>query len=297
MAARWFRGNLHTHTTNSDGDSAPEVVVAWYRDAGYDFLALTDHDVLTHPDPLRSTAGPMLLIRGEELTSGDIHVNGLGIRERLAPTFAESVVQTLQGNVDSVRASGGVPSVNHPNFRWQVRAEDLAALRDVRSFEIHNGGPEVNNLGGRKGFPSAESVWDRLLSGGHRMLGMAVDDAHHFRVWGRRYSNPGRAWMCIRAEHARESDLLAALEAGDSYASTGVTLRELTASGSELVLGIEPQWELHYRTTFIGSQGRVLDVQDGLSPRYRIRHVDGYVRARVEDSDGLVAWTQPMFPD
>ena len=164
MTARWYRGNIHTHTTNSDGDSPPEVVVAWYRDAGYDFLALTDHDVLTDPEGLRDTAGSMLLIRGEEVSSGDLHVNGLGIRERVAATFAPDVRATIQGNVDSIRAVGGVPSVNHPNFRWLVRPEDLAALRDVRLFEIHNAGPEVSNLGGRDGFPSVESTWDTLLT-------------------------------------------------------------------------------------------------------------------------------------
>ena len=103
--------------------------------------------------------------------------------------------------------------------------------------------------------------------------------------------------MCIRADHATEAELLTALEAGASYASTGVTLGELDVRGGELVLGIEPQWELHYRTTFIGAHGRILDVQDGLAPVHRLRDGDGYVRARVEDSDGLVAWTQPVFPD
>jgi predicted metal-dependent phosphoesterase TrpH len=297
MTARWYRGNLHTHTTNSDGDSPPDVVVAWYRDAGYDFLAVTDHDVLTDPDGLRDAAGPMTLIRGEEISSGDIHVNGLGIRERIAPTFAADVRSTIQGNVDAVRAQGGVPSVNHPNFRWMVSGDDLAALRDVRLFEIHNAGPEVNNLGGRPGFPSVEATWDTLLSADHHMLGVAVDDAHYFRVWGRQYSNPGRAWMCIRAERATPSELLAALDAGACYASTGVTLADTHAARGELAIDIEQQWELHYRTTFIGVGGRVLDVQEGLSARYRLSSTDRYVRARVDDSDGLTAWTQPLFRD
>lgn len=297
MTARWYRGNLHTHTTNSDGDSPPDVVVSWYRDAGYDFLVVTDHDVLTDPAGLRDAAGPMTLIPGEEISSGDLHVNGLGIRERIAPTFADTVVDTIQGNVDKVRAQGGVPSINHPNFRWRVRPEDLAALRDVRLFEIHNAGPEVNNLGGRPGFPAVEATWDTLLSADHRMLGVAVDDAHHFKVWGRPYSNPGRAWMMVRAEHADPAELLTALDAGLCYATTGVALAEVHAAGGELAIDIEQRWELHYRTTFVGVDGRVLDVQEGLSARYRLRGADRYVRARIDDSDGLTAWTQPLFRD
>ena len=297
MTARWYRGNLHTHTTNSDGDSSPEVVVSWYRDAGYDFLVVTDHDVLTDPDGLRDAAGPMTLIRGEEISSGDVHVNGLGIRERIAATFAATVAETIQGNVDAVRAQGGVPSVNHPNFRWLVSPDDLAALRDVRLFEIHNAGPEVNNLGGRPGFPSVESTWDMLLSADHRMLGVAVDDAHHFQVWGRPYSNPGRAWMWVQAETPTPAKLLAALDAGDCYASTGVILGDVHAAAGELLIDIDQQWENHYRTTFIGVDGRVLDVQEGLSTHYRLSPTDRYVRARVDNSDGLTAWIQPLFRD
>lgn len=297
MTARWYRGNIHTHTTNSDGDSPPDVVVSWYRDAGYDFLVVTDHDVLTDPNGLVDAAGPMTLIAGEEITSGDVHVNGLGIRERIAPAFLDTVVDTIQANVNEVRAQGGVPSVNHPNFRWRVRPDDLASLRGVRLFEIHNAGPEVNNLGGRPGFPAMEVVWDTLLSADHRMLGVAVDDAHFFKVWGRQYSNPGRAWMVVRAESPTPAELLAALDTGACYASTGVTLGEVHAAGRELAIDIEQQYECHYRTSLIGVDGRVLDVQEGLSVRYRLQDGDRYVRARIDDSDGLTAWTQPLFRD
>jgi hypothetical protein len=44
--ARWWKGNLHTHTLWSDGDDFPEMVVDWYKSRGYDFLALSDHNTL-----------------------------------------------------------------------------------------------------------------------------------------------------------------------------------------------------------------------------------------------------------
>jgi hypothetical protein len=46
-AARWYKGNLHTHTLWSDGDAPPEVIVSWYKDHGYDFLTLSDHNILS----------------------------------------------------------------------------------------------------------------------------------------------------------------------------------------------------------------------------------------------------------
>ena len=150
----WFRGNLHTHTTNSDGDSPPDVVVAWYRDAGYDFLVITDHDFVTLPADHASVAGRMLLVAGEEVTAGSIHVNGLGLTRVVAPRVAESgaASETLQANVDAVRAADGVPTVNHPNFRWQLQPADLLALRGCALFEVYNAGPETNN-GGRAWSP------------------------------------------------------------------------------------------------------------------------------------------------
>jgi hypothetical protein len=293
----WFRGNLHTHTTNSDGDSPPDVVVSWYRDAGYDFLVITDHDFVTLPSDHTSVAGRMLLVAGEEVSAGSIHVNGLGITGVVEPRLAESGLarDTLQANVDAVRAAGGVPTVNHPNFRWQLQPSDLLSLRGCGLFEVHNAGPETNNAG-KPGHPSHEELWDLVLSSGRRFFGVAVDDAHHFRSWGRPYSNPGRAWVVVDAASLDEAAILESIDSGAFYASTGVALHAIAASRDELALDIEPHWDLAYRTTFVGMDGRVLDVVDGVEPRFRLSDAPaGYVRARVDDSDGLSAWVQPAF--
>ena len=67
-----YKGNLHTHTLNSDGDSTPDEVVRWYREHGYDFLVLTDHNFVTEVDGLNAVQGApgkFLVVRGEEVTS------------------------------------------------------------------------------------------------------------------------------------------------------------------------------------------------------------------------------------
>ena len=294
MSRHWFRGNLHTHTTNSDGDSAPDVVAAWYRDAGYDFLALTDHDLLTRPADVQHAAGDMLLIRGEELTSGHAHVNAFGIDAALPPRYGDDVRATLQLDIDSIRAAGGVPSLNHPNYVWQASPQDMAQLENLTLFEVFNGGPDVNNWG-RPGRPGMDEAWDIVLTMGRRMLGVATDDAHHFRVWGRPYSNPGRGWVVIRAEHCREAELLANLEAGDFYATTGLEIAELSTGNGEIAIDVAMHGDQHYTTRFIGRGGQLLDLVHGPSPRYRITGHEGYVRARIDDSDGLCAWIQPVF--
>lgn len=292
----WFRGNLHTHTTNSDGDSDPGDVVAWYRDAGYDFLALTDHDLLTLPLDHAAAAGPMLLVHGEEVTAGDVHVNALGIRSTIRPLIGPTVSETLQRNVDAVLADGGMASVNHPNYRWQVGPADLIALQGCRLLEVFNGGPETNNAGGG-GRPSHDALWDAVLTADRRLHAIAVDDAHFFKVFGRPYSNPGRGWVHIRAAHLSETTVLDALSGGDFYASSGVELADVSHRPRELAIDVVQQYDLVYRTTFIGRGGQVLDVVEGTEPRYSVTGLEGYIRARIDDSDGLSAWVQPRFLD
>jgi hypothetical protein len=293
---RWFKGNLHTHTSNSDGDSDPDVVVAWYRDAGYDFLALTDHDLVTLPSDHAGIAGPMLLVHGEEVTSGDVHVNALGVRHAVAPAFGATVLETLQRDVDAIEVAGAIASVNHPNYHWLVSVEDLIALAGCSLFEVHNGGPETNGLGGL-GRPSTEELWDAVLSAGRRLRAIAVDDAHHFRVFGHRYANPGRGWVVVRAERLEEAAILEAVVAGDMYASTGIELADIHAGAGELVVAIATEHARSYTTTLTGPGGEVLERYDAAEVRLRIPANLAYVRVRVDDSDGRHAWLQPVFRD
>ena len=190
---RWFKGNTHTHTLNSDGDSTPDDVVRWYRDHRYNFLVLTDHNYLTETSALQALHGAddkFLVIRGEEVSSSfekkPLHINGLDPSRLVeAQTAGTSVADILQKNVDAIRMANGVPHINHPNFGWAVTADDLAALRNNKLFEVYNGHPMVNNLGG-SGHPGLEQVWDTILSRGILLYGIATDDAHHFK----RLTNP-----------------------------------------------------------------------------------------------------------
>jgi hypothetical protein len=106
---RWYKGNTHTHTLNSDGDSTPDEVVKWYREHDYDFLVLTDHNFLTSVDGLNALHGAdeqFLVIKGEEVTDRfekkDLHINGLDVSTRVDPQHGSSVVDVLQRNVDDI---------------------------------------------------------------------------------------------------------------------------------------------------------------------------------------------------
>jgi hypothetical protein len=156
----------------------------------------------------------------------------------------------------------------------------------------------VNNEGGG-GFASLDEMWDALLTAGQRLYGIAVDDAHHFKKFGKEHSNPGHGWIHVQAEALTSPAILAAIEAGDFYATTGVKLRDVKISSAEYRVEIEPveQWEEKSTTYFIGEGGKVLAKTFDRSAVYRLTGKEKYVRARVESSGGAKAWTQPVFPN
>lgn len=296
----WYKGNTHAHTTNSDGDSPPELVAAWYKDHGYDFLVLSDHNVFTDPATLASLVdSSFLLIPGEEVTSAfddrPVHVNGLNLPGLVEPRTAETMVATIQANVDAVREGDGVPHINHPNFRWAFGAEELAQVERDRLLEIWNGHPTVHNTG-TEDAPGLEEVWDILLTQGKRIYGIAVDDAHDFQGEFRRdRANPGRGWVAVRTQTRDAGALMEALEAGRFYASNGVDLDDVLVAPRRLEVHITPRGDFRHTTTFIGSGGRVLATTTDNPAVYVPDGSEGYVRARVTDSMGYHAWIQPVF--
>ncbi|HEY7496953.1 MAG TPA: CehA/McbA family metallohydrolase [Vicinamibacterales bacterium] len=299
--ARWLKGNTHTHTTESDGDSPPDDVARWYRDHGYDFLVLSDHNKLTAVDALNAlhgADGKFLLIRGEEVTDRfegkHVHVNGLDIPEKIDPQKGSSLIEVLQRNVDAVRRVGGVPHINHPNFQWSLTADDLLRTQNYRLLEIFNGHPQVNNLGGG-GVPGLEEMWDVLLTSGTLVYGIAVDDAHTFKQPGNpAVAGPGRGWVMVRANRFDARAIVGALDAGDFYASTGVELADYVVTPKSMTVTVKKDTWSKYRVQFIGKEGRVLHEALDSPAEYAFKGNESYVRAKVLESNGRVAWCQPV---
>lgn len=343
---RWYKGNTHTHTINTDGDSAPLDVVRFYREQGYNFVVLSDHDSLTPVDGLNALFGtaesnatdraalpfrPFLVIQGEEVTDAfipevladraasardlgrrEIHLTAVGVKAVVAPQKGTSPTDVLQRNVDAIRRAAGLPIINHPNFVWSLTAEDLKPLRRAPLLEIWNGHMQTNNLGGGDR-PSVEAMWDQVLSAGTVMYGVAADDAHFFKTppLPAAPSAPGRAFVMVRSDRFTAEAIMAALEGGDFYASTGVELAEYAVTDRSVTLKVKVVQQSRYQITFIGAGGKVLK-QVSVTPAlpanatslgaarhaeavsYEWKGDEGYVRAKIVDSNGLMAWTQPV---
>lgn len=297
-AARWFKGNLHSHSINSDGDSPPYELVAWYKRNGYQFLAITDHNTFTDPSPFDTNPSDnFLLIGAEEVTNArTVHVNAIGINRAIPAQKGDTVTALLQASIDAVREQGGVPLINHPNFLWAFTASEMKPLKRAGLLEIASAHPIVNHAGDGR-VPSTEQMWDELLTAGMRIWAAAVDDSHHFREEFQAVrASPGGGWVVVRASALTREAIVSALEAGNFYASTGPELRDVRREGDTLVVEIAPATGgRRFRVVFIGEGGRVLATSYDNPARYTFTGSEAYVRARVEDSNGLRAWTQPMF--
>ena len=314
-APRYWKGNLHTHTLWSDGDDFPEMVVDWYKSHGYQFLALTDHNVLSEGErwadaeanatrkgavakyakrfgtrwvetrkvegkaqvrlkplaefrSLLEEPGRFLLIPAEEITHSyakhPVHINGINLRDPIKPTSGNDVIETIRVNLRQVSAQRTkttrvmIASLNHPNFQWGIRAEEMLAADELRFFEVFNGHPSVNNYGDAE-HASTERVWDITLAlrlGKLKLpvvYGLATDDAHRYHEYGLGKVNPGRGWVMVKAAHLTAEAMVKGLEAGDFYASTGVVLDDIARDGGRLKLAIRTEPGVTYKTEFVAT--------------------------------------------
>ena len=298
----WYKGNIHTHTTESDGDETPEKIVRWYRRHGYDFLVLSDHNHLTLLDYSsgRRRFRTPLMVPGEEVSANilagsvPIHINGVGISRVVEPIDADGVVETIQANVDAILEAGGIASINHPNFMWAFDHEAISQVTGASLLEVFNGHPAMN-VYGAPGKPSYEQIWDGVLSAGRAIFGVATDDSHKYHDFSPEKSNPGRGWVMVRAAELTTNAIVEGLASGEFYASTGVTLSELDISEESIALSIEQASDAVYSTTFVGRGGVTLAEEVGLQASYAVQGGEGYVRATIASSSGPRAWTQPLF--
>jgi len=305
----WYKGNLHTHTNKSDGDSSPETVVNWYSNNKYDFLVLSDHNHLTILD---SDQKSLLLIPGEEITLNlpyTIHINAIGIKKVIEPTLRSTKVKTLQANIDNIISSGGLAEINHPNFRWALNEKDLVQVRGAHFIEVFNGNYNTHNYGGG-GKKSVEEMWDEMLSKKIKIWGVAVDDSHHFKEeFAPHRHNPGRGWVEVFAKNLSEKNILDSMRNGYFYFSNGVKFKKINFNKEKIELSIAGDYfnkglsnslltDSKYTTQLISNEGEIIEEINGKSVKFNLVNQNNeytYYRTKTISSTGSIGWTQPIF--
>lgn len=289
---RFWRGNLHTHSTRSDGHLTPEALCEVYRRAGYDFLAISDHYLARYGYPLTDASASegegFVTIRAAELHAGRIgtgefwHLLGVGL-----PADFDSPMPEESGPELAARAlaAGAFVAALHPAW-YGVSVAEVESLGPVHAVEIWNA--TCADLNDRA---DSRYVLDQLLERGGRYFALACDDAH---FTGER-DDGLQASVWVRSETLEPSSLVAALKAGAYYSSTGPKFR---------TVGIDEPGRLIVRCSpvkWVFASGRGPQVasahgRDLTEVTLDISGLDSpYTQIALRDADGRRAWSNPIW--
>jgi hypothetical protein len=288
---RFYKGNLHTHSTQSDGDYPVKEVVRRYRDKGYDYLAISDHFLerydypITDTRPFRSEDFTTLI--AAELHAGKLlndevwHVLAVGLPlEFAAKADGEGIVALAE----RAFAAGAFIGIVHPAW-YGLQPEDTRILPFAHAVEVYNHGSEIENDRG-----DGWALCDMLLNEGRRLHGFATDDAHHMT------HDAFGGWVHVKAESLDPQSILESLKAGAFYSSQGPQIENIEIIGDQVLVECSP-----VNAVMISGRGsradKVLGRELTAAQLPLERFTKAHFRITVADQYGRKAWSNPVWLD
>lgn len=292
MPGRFFKGNLHTHSTSSDGVLSPEEVCRRYRERGYDFICLSDHFLPAYGFPVTDTrayrSNDFTTILGAEMhvASTDLgeqwHLLANGLPLDFAPARKGESGPAIAARC---AAAGAFVSIVHPAW-YSLSVDDARTITAAHAVEVYNHTSAVKTDRG-----DGTVMLDSLLARGLRLNALACDDAH-FEA-----DDAFGAWVMVKAEKRDPDALVEALKEGHYYSSTGVELHDVHLDGDELVVKCSPATGVYLQGK--GSRATQVLGRDLTNVRLEATQLrkHGYMRVTVVDAQGRRAWSNPFWGD
>ncbi|MBO5734856.1 MAG: CehA/McbA family metallohydrolase [Clostridia bacterium] len=295
------KGGLHCHTTRSDGVGSPEEVMKFAHEHGFDFLALTDHQIYNHTNYAPETG--ILLVPGTEHSNILVYShgfrcfhtvcvgpspedgNGFANDEKLPGTNFQSS-EEYQPWLDEAHGKKNLTILCHPQWS-NTSAKYFENQKGNFAMEIWNSGCAL-----AEDCDADAAYWDELLGQGKIIYGVATDDAHVF-------DHLCKGWVMVKAEKDLNA-ILAALENGEFYSSCGPEIYDFYVDGDKVVLECSPVARARLHSDMHPNQVRVDENGNITRAEFTLNHWAGpydYVRASIVDKDGKQAWTNPIFLD
>jgi predicted metal-dependent phosphoesterase TrpH len=289
---KFWRGNIHTHSNRSDGALDPEEVCRRYREAGYDFLCLSDHFLERYGFPITDTrpyrTNSFTTIYGAEIhapanSHGEVwHVLAAGLPQDFAPTGQDEDGVALAARA---RAAGAFVGIAHPQWSSLTIEDGRAMAAHAHSVEIFNTSCAVECAR-----PDGTYLLDQLLNEGHRLTAYAADDAHF------RQPDAFAGWMMVKAEANEPEALVEAMKRGDVYSSQGPLIHEFSVDGGEAHVACSPA--VNVALVGRGTRAVNLTASEMTSAKLPLARFKGdWFRLVVADAAGKLAWTNPVWLD
>ena len=324
---KYFKANLHCHTTLSDGKATPEKIKEEYMKRGYSVVAFTDHEHIVDNSYL--TDDNFLAITGAEIAvpklgawknahdkqyAPTVHLciysfdphnvltpyssrerDNFGPEEvRDASTYdnqREKRIYSAEGISDLVRhvhEQGFLIALNHPAWSL-INGKDYLEYKGLDFIEIYNTGCV------KMGHPKEEHVYDEMLKSGMKIFCTACDDNHNGKGFTDPQSDSFGGWVVINAEKLEYSDIMNALKNGEFYASEGPEIYSLTREEDKITIKTSPVKKMFKLTDGRGASGKHAAEGEYLTEAtFKIDETFGSVRIRIEDEFGRCAYTQPV---
>ena len=291
-----LRGNLHGHSTHSDGRNSPADVVRLYRAAGYDFTCLSEH-YWSNPRFCAATLNDASGLDRDDfitLLSAELHCpgklydrDGLWhiVANGLPPGFAMGGAR--ETGPDLVRravAAGAYVTIAHPEWYSLTEAEArLLAEAGAHGVEIYNHASAIDAARG-----GGTATVDYLLHEGFRPHITATDDSHDIP------RDAFGGWVMVACRDLSAQAILTALKAGDFFASTGPEFISITRDGMTLEVETSPA----SRVILAADNHQAVPVAgDGMTRvGFDLARLDpAFFRLVVIDSQGRQAWSNPYW--
>ena len=282
-SGKWFKGNLHMHTSRSDGRLNLAEASAYYAERGYDFIAITDHRVPFIGADL-SDELPIMILDGIELDGQDeqgsfYHVISIGGIDGISGDMA------LMQALEKARSQGSFLIWAHPHWSGNTVAEGLR--HQFHGMEIYNHSGEMIGKG------HGAFHWDSVLEQQPDMLGLATDDNHFFEGFPPQVGG----WIMVNAPELSPEAIMTSIRKGNFYSSSGPDFKSIhIEKGNRVVAETSPI--LHSRLIGPATMGKwkaEADQRNVTETHFRIPDDWAFARLEIEDAFGKKAWSNPLL--
>lgn len=311
----WYKGNLHSHTNTSDGAWTVEEVVREYKNHGYSFLAISDHDVYGDYRDLYDTHDFITLpaIEGEvSLWDNDNsciklhHMNGilgtkkmqeeapLGVYPHLHNLNIPSCYNKWNGKNEGIalardlKLHGCFVTYNHPLWS-RVCIDEVVDNPNIDIVEIFNYNT-VNECG--LGYDTF--FWDQMLSSGKRVFADASDDNHNAGTFDDSFGG----YIMVYAPKLSHDDIVTSILEGRYYSTSGPSIEEFYVDGRNVHVKCSPVERIDFIVGGSVGRGRTViskEAEEICEADFEINAKDKYIRVECVDNKGRRAWSNPIF--
>lgn len=306
----WFKGNVHCHSTISDGKLSPEELVELYKNNNYNFLVFSEHEIFT--DLTKFNSDNFIILPAveyscnhyEESTGKRLqthHVHGIKGTGEMVEKAGEKALKheqvldrlewegpkTAQKMVDDLKSTGNICIYNHPNWS-RTELNDFVDVEGYFALEIFNYCSELESHTG-----ISTHYWDSLLKRGKKVWAVAADDNHND------LDDSCGGWIVVKAEDLTHDSIIEALLKGRYYSSSGPEIIDYGVEDGEVYVECSPVNHVHFIASDYLNSGYSewgeKNKNTITKARWKLRGDEKYIRVECVDAYGNTAWTNPIF--